>query len=352
MKDKKISRRTHFSFFGYFLFFITIAVTVSLAVMIYAVVEERSRSNNKVIAFAMLGSIIFLSSICTGIDILRRKIMVERPVMQILNATKRITSGDFSVKINVRHSIDRYDEYDLIIENLNKMVSELSKTELLRTDFISNVSHELKTPLAIIQNYAAALQDKHLDEVTRKRYAETLVSASKRLSDLIVNILKLSKLENQEILPGREKIELGEMLRETILQYEELLEQKNIELICDIDDMILYSSASYLEIVWNNLLSNAIKFTEPGGKIEISLKTSCNQVIAKIKDTGCGISPETGKHIFEKFYQGDTSHSQEGNGLGLALVKKVIDLLGGSIEVDSVLKEGTAFTIKLDDSKI
>ncbi|HBN12755.1 MAG TPA: sensor histidine kinase [Clostridiales bacterium] len=337
------------NFIGAVIFFLTITIVVMSAVLIFSAVEQSG--NKTTIALVMFAVIVFLAAVCTVVDWLRRKITVDRPVQKILEATDKIASGDFSVRLDIRHPVNRYDEYDCIMENFNKMAAELSRTEVLHTDFISNVSHEIKTPLAIIQNYAASLQNKNLDDRTREKYAQTLVGASKRLTALITNILKLNKLENQEIKPEYETVNLTETLAETVLGFEELIENKGLELECDFDeDVIIFSSPSYLETVWNNLLSNAVKFTEKG-KISVSLKKEKGQAVVKVSDTGCGISSETGKHIFEKFYQGDTSHSQEGNGLGLALVKKVIDFTGGTIAVNSELGKGTTFTITLQSGE-
>lgn len=337
------------NFIGAMIFFLTITIVVMSAVLIFSAVEQSG--NKTTIALVMFAVIVFLAAVCTVVDWLRRKITVDRPVQKILEATDKIASGDFSVSLDIRHPVNRYDEYDCIMENFNKMAAELSRTEVLHTDFISNVSHEIKTPLAVIQNYAASLQNKNLDDRAREKYAQTLVGASKRLTALITNILKLNKLENQEIKPEYETVNLTETLAETVLGFEELIENKGLELECDFDeDVIIFSSPSYLETVWNNLLSNAVKFTEKG-KISVSLKKEKGQAVVKVSDTGCGISSETGKHIFEKFYQGDTSHSQEGNGLGLALVKKVIDITGGTIAVNSELGKGTTFTITLQSGE-
>lgn len=333
---------------GYIILTTLIAAVVTVDMFVYAAVNKASGGNNAVVAGVMLAVIIALSVICTLIDYFRRKFTVNKTVNEILEATDKIAAGDFSVRLQTVHTLNRYDEYDYIIENLNKMSSELAHIEVLQTDFVSNVSHEIKTPLAVIQNYATLMQSANLDEAMRIQYAETLAGASKRLTALISNILKLNKLENQEIKPDHEQINLTGMLAECVLGFEDIVEQKDIELDCDFeDDVQIKSSASYLEIVWNNLLSNAIKFTEPKGKITVSLKSENEKAVVKVADTGCGISADTGRHIFEKFYQGDTSHSQEGNGLGLALVKKVIDILGGEISVESEVGKGTAFTVRL-----
>lgn len=339
------------TFLGGIILFFTVSAVVSVAVTVYALISEKTE-NKAVIATVMLSVIVFLSVLCTLIDFARRKITVERPVKKILAATDKIASGDFSVRLEVSHSYKRYDEYDYIIENLNAMAAELSKTEVLHTDFVSNISHEMKTPLAIIQNYAVALQNKNLDEQTRIDYAKTLANASKRLTALITNILKLNKLENQELKPENEEIDLAKMLAESVLGFEELIEEKDLLLECDFDEGIkVFSSPSYLEIIWNNLISNAIKFTDPKGKIAISLKSVRRKAVVRISDTGCGISAQTGKHIFEKFYQGDTSHSKEGNGLGLALVKRAIDIVGGEISVESEIGKGSAFTVILNEEE-
>ena len=335
-----------FSYLGVIVFFVTIAIIIQIAVLIYDYIIQRT-TDKGLIAVLMLGVIAILAVICTVIDVVRRKITIDMPVKKILKATEQIAKGDFSVRLDVQSPYGRYSRYDVIMENLNVLAAELGKSEVLKTDFIANVSHELKTPLAILQNYATLLQDESLDLETRRKYAKTLSQAAKRLSDLITNILKLNKLENQEIKPEFEKINLTDMLAQAVLSFEDLIEHKRLEIECDLDDAQIVSAPSLLEIVWNNLLSNAIKFTEAGGKISVSLKVKSDKAVVSVSDTGCGISRETGAHIFEKFYQGDTSHSGEGNGLGLPLVKKVIDVLGGEISVSSEIGKGSTFTIVL-----
>lgn len=344
MKKRKISGTF---IIGITAFFLTTAFLTTVAVIVYGTISARTE-NKAVITGVMLSVVIFLAVVCTVIDWLRRRVMIDRPVKRILSATDKIAAGDFTVRMEVTHSYGHYDGFDYIMENLNKMAAELSRTEVLHTDFISNVSHEIKTPLAIIQNYATSLKNKNLDEQTRVKYAETLADAAKRLTALITNILQLNKLENQKLIPENKTVNLTEILSESVLGFEEMIESKGLELDCDFDeDVNVLCYPAYLEIIWNNLLSNAIKFTDSGGKISISLKQENGRATVKISDTGCGISAETGKHIFEKFYQGDTSHAQEGNGLGLALVKKVIDITGGTIAVNSELGRGTTFTVTL-----
>lgn len=332
---------------GYIIFFLTVSAMILISIFVFVAAEKKFGSNIGLIFIIMLIDVLFLALVCTVIDGVRRKLTVDRPVEKILQATERITSGDFSVHLDPLHSYGHYDEFDCIMDNVNTMAAELSKTEVLRTDFVSNVSHELKTPLTIIQNYSMAIKSDSLDSETRKKYADVLVATSKKLTALITNILKLNRLENQEIKKEFTKIQLNEMLAECVLQYEERIESKNLQLDCDLDEIAVESDPNYLEIVWSNLLSNAIKFTEPNGRIVISLKKESGAAVVKVSDTGCGISKETGEHIFDKFYQGDTSHAQEGNGLGLALVKKVIDILGGEISVESEIGKGSTFIVKL-----
>lgn len=346
MKTNKI-RNLRFSVLGFFLFFATIAVTSTCSVIVFSAVNRASDGNTALIILSVLGTIFFGAILCTISDVIRRKYMVEKPVQKILHATQKIASGNFNIKLYPEHEYDKYDEYDLIFENLNIMTAELSKNEILKNDFISNVSHEIKTPLSVIINYAKSLQSQNLAEDKKQQFLTDLVLQTKKLSDLISNILKLNKLENQQIVPEVEQFDLSELLRLTTLDFESLFEKKQLELDCDIDEVTILGSKTLLEIVLNNLISNAIKFTEPGGKITISLKQDKTHATIKVKDTGCGISKEIGEHIFDKFYQGDTSHSSEGNGLGLALVKKVIDVIGGEIFVESTIGKGTTFSIKL-----
>ena len=330
---------------GYLFFFGLLTLNSSLAVVFYSTIENKPKGT---IAILILIFIIISSLVCTLIDVIRRKIQIEKPAKDILQATKQMAKGDFNVLLLPDHKFNNYTRYDLIKEDLNFLAKELSKNEILKNDFISNVSHEIKTPLAVIQNYAKALTNKNLDEETKEKYLNSLQNACKKLSDLITNILKLNKLENQRLKIDLKQFNLSESITNQILNYETLIENKNIELECNIEeDINIISEETYLEIIWSNLISNAIKFTDNNGKIFISLIKLNNEIIFKIKDTGCGIDSETGKNIFEKFYQGDTSHSKEGNGLGLALVKKVIDILGGQIKVESEKGIGTTFTVKL-----
>ncbi len=336
-----------FSWLGYLIFFITVFFAVTVAIAIYVEAINTFPNSKGKVALIMLLTIAFISLTCTVIDVFRRKLMVERPTERILNATRQMAQGDYTVKLEIKHPYGHYDEYDLIFDNLNKLGDELSKTEVLSKDFLSNVSHELKTPLAVIQSYATALNNPRLSAEDRSQYSAVLVETSKKLTALVTNVLKLNKLENQKSVPKSELIDLEDMLANCIIGYEGAFLQKEIEVFCDFDKVNVVSDVDLLEIVWNNLLSNAVKFTDNGGKIHVLLKKERGYALVTIKDTGCGIPSATGQRIFDKFYQGDGSHSEEGNGLGLALVKKVIDILGGKISVESQVGVGTSFTVRL-----
>lgn len=345
-RDKRINRSL-FSIRSYFAFFLLVSFIVTCCMLLFLKTLGLDYANSRNSALVTFINVLFLSLLCNLVDSVRRKYTVERPVTRILNATHKLTKGDFSARIQPLHSFESMNEFDAIIADFNKMAEELSGIETLRSDFIANVSHELKTPLAVIQNYSTMLQNPGLAEEKRMEYAKTISEASRKFSELITNILKLSKLENQQIYPEAKECFLGEQIRECLLGFEDAWEKKNLNLDIDIDDITIKADEELLTLVWNNLFSNAIKFTEPGGKISVSMKLENGRPVVKVSDTGCGMTPETGRHIFEKFYQGDPSHSTQGNGLGLALVKRVIDIVGGDISAESMAGHGSTFTVIL-----
>ena len=335
-----------FSFKRYVIIFVLIAFVVTCSFYLFLSSMDFTREQIQENAILTFLNILFLSLIFCVIDGVQRKLMIERPVKKILAATEELAKGNFKARAEDISVIPGRNEFDIIAENINKMAQELSGIETLRTDFVSNVSHEIKTPLSVIGNYSTMLRSPDLPEEKRLEYAGAISDATERLSELITNILKLNKLENQQIYPEKETYDLGEQLAECILGFEDIWEKKNIELNTDIDDGLrITADKELLSLVWNNLLSNAFKFTEPGGAVEVAAHSADGHVQVEVSDTGCGISEETGKHIFDKFYQGDTSHATKGNGLGLALVKRVIDICGAEITVKSVLGKGTTFIV-------
>ncbi len=276
------------------------------------------------------------------------KRLYEIPMKEFAKAADRVAGGDFSVYVPPIHSVDKYDYLDVMMVDFNKMVEELGSIETLKTDFFSNVSHEIKTPIAVIQSSAEVLQKTNLTEGQRQEYIETIIQSSKKLSALITNILKLNKLEKQNIQPVMEEYDLCEQLCACSLQFETVWEQKEIEFDVEVEDRLTVNlDGSLLELVWTNLLSNAFKFTPEHGKVTLVQTSSEDMVTVQVTDTGCGMDQDTMNHIFDKFYQGDTSHATEGNGLGLALASRIVRMLDGDISVESEAEKGTCFTVRL-----
>ncbi len=339
---------------NYITFFVLVGIVVTCCTSLFVITLvdsldiTLSNENVSMAAWFTFGNVVFLSMLFVVIDAIRRKYTVDNPVKRITKAAEKIMQGDFTVRIKPLGKFATDEKFNEIIECFNKMAEELGSVETLRTDFIANVSHEMKTPLAVMQNYGTLLQSPDLSEEKRIEYAKGVADGSRRLADMMTNILKLNHLENQQIYPQTTEFNLGEQLCECLLQYENVWEKSEIEIETDIaEDIRVKADAELLGHVWNNLFSNAFKFTEPGGTVTVTLSASQNHAVVKIRDTGCGMSPEIGTHIFEKFYQGDTSHSTQGNGLGLALVKRVIDILHGEISVESAVGKGTEFTVKI-----
>lgn len=271
-----------------------------------------------------------------------------KPLQKIARAAKKVADGDFSVQIPVSQKKRKMNEMDVLIEDFNKMIQELNGNEMLKSDFISNVSHEIKAPLSLIQSYTKALRDDIVPQGHREQYMNTVIEATERLNIMISNILKLSKLENQQIFPERKTYQLGEQLRRCALRFMDRWQEKEIEFEIDVADVAVHYDDTLLELVWNNLLSNAVKYTDKGGTIRLTSRKEENKVIVVVEDSGCGMDAETCRRVFEKFYQGDTSHASEGNGLGMALAKKVVDIAGGCIRVESSLGKGSRFTVELN----
>ncbi len=295
--------------------------------------------------------VLYWSCVAAGLTLFTRKKMkdtYEEPLHKLAEATEQVANGDFSVYVPTIHTSDRLDYLDVMILDFNKMVEELGSVETLKTDFVSNVSHEMKTPIAIIKNYAELLQTGKGTEEDRLEYARNIEEAAGRLSSLISNILRLNKLEHQQIDPEIESYDLCGQLEACILNYEEMWDEKDLDLEVDLEEKtVVDADKSLMELVWNNLLSNAIKFTEPGGRVAVRQTFSDGYAVVEVTDTGCGMSRESIRHIFDKFYQGDTSHSQEGNGLGLALVRRILVLMNGEISVVSEAGSGSTFTVRI-----
>ena len=310
--------------------------------------ENKSNLEGNYGVIIIVGNIIFLAILFTIADSVYHYVTVKKPMKRIRKDLDKVVAGDFSVRIAYIKGPESGNEIDHVITLLNDVIGELSGVETLRTDFIANVSHELKTPMAVMQNYGTLLQANELSDSARIEYGKAIAEQTRRLSALVTNILKMNKLENQQIYPNTEVYDISEQLCECMLEHETVWEEKEIEIQTDIqEELYIEADKELLSLVWNNLFSNALKFTENGGCVSLRSYTDGTFVYVEVKDNGCGMSAETGANIFKKFYQGDTSHSTKGNGLGLALVKRVIDICKGEISVSSQLGKGSTFTVKL-----
>ena len=351
MKDKRV----HYSYFAaskYIIFFILTAIIVTISFNIFVSTLQDtigytfSEAQIKKAAILTFISVLLISAVITLLDYLVSIYRIKKPVENILSFTDKLAGGSFGEEMKLNHPLSS-GEFDIIISNLNRLSKELSGIENMRGDFIANISHEIKTPIAIIQNYAQLLLESEVDE-TKRSYITSILSSSKRLSKLVSDILYLTKIEKQEIFNAENNFSLSEELAEAILSFESKFEEKSISLNTDIEeDVYIKSNKELLSIIFNNILSNAIKFTALNGSISVSLKRDDERCIIKISDTGCGISKEEITHIFDKFYQGSSSHKKEGNGLGLALVKRIATILSIDITVTSEEKKGTTFTLFL-----
>lgn len=294
---------------------------------------------------------VYWGLVAVGLTLFTRwkiKSTYEEPLHRMAEATRKVAKGDFSVYIPALHTADRLDYLDVMILDFNKMVEELGSIETLKTDFISNVSHEMKTPISVMKNYAQLLRMGKVSEEERQEYAKGIEEGAERLSSLISNILRLNKLEHQRIMPETAVYDVCRQLCESIFRFEDAVEEKGIDLEADMEDRVMIrADESLMELVWNNLLSNAVKFTDRGGRIVVCQTRDEDGIRVSVSDTGCGISRESINHIFDKFYQGDTSHSTEGNGLGLALVKRVLELTGGDIQITSEEGRGSTLVVTL-----
>ena len=273
---------------------------------------------------------------------------ILRPVDELVAATERVSRGDFSVVVPIRY---KKNQFSRLIESFNGMTRELSGIEIFRKDFINNFSHEFKTPLSAIRGYVRELSNESLTPAERGEYIRIVTEACDRLTGMSSVVLLLAKLENQQFVSERETFDLTEQIRDVLLMQEKDWTKKEIGLQLDLEETVVYSSnPEMLSHVWQNLLSNAIKFCPAtGGVISLSCHRAGDGVRVVVSDNGCGMQPGTVDHIFEKFYQGDSSHKVEGNGLGLALVKRIVDLHGGIILVDSTPGVGSVFTVCLPD---
>lgn len=305
--------------------------------------NEDIADNDKVIE-QLISGVIETLAIASIIGILLVIVVARHiinPIKKINNATKSVAKGDFTVNLET----SRKDEIGELTRNFNKMVKELNSIEYLSKEFMSNVSHEFKTPIASIQGFAKLLDDDSINEEDKKEYISIIIEESERLANLSSNIQNLSKIENEEFFNKDEEIILDEQIRKCIIILNQKLEDKNIDISMNDISVKVFGNEDLLEQVWINLINNAIKYNNENGKIEIILDEDKDYTIVEIKDNGIGIEKEKQDRIFEKFYQVDKSHSTEGSGLGLAIVKEILDLHDAKIILESEYDVGTNFKV-------
>ena len=267
------------------------------------------------------------------------------PLQEMISATERISKGDF--KVHLQETFDAKSDFGILQRSFNHMARELDGIEMFRKDFINNFSHEFKTPIVSIQGFAHQLKAGGLTPEEEREYIRIIADESDRLAKMATNILLLSKLENQAIVTEKTEFYLDEQIRTCLLLLEKQWSSKGIMLNLELDEVRYYFNEPMLAHVWVNLLGNAVKFTPDGGVVSCHLRAISGAVVVTISDTGCGMDEITQKHIFEKFYQGDTSHTGDGNGIGLTIVSRILVLCGGTVRVDSSPGGGSTFTVTL-----
>ena len=268
---------------------------------------------------------------------------MTKPIEKLAEATNEISAGNFDINIDIKSN----DEVGMLVEKFNSMARELKNIEYMQTDFINNVSHEFKTPIAAIAGFTTILKNTHLSEEERLEYLNIITDESSRLSELSSNILTLSKLDNIDTFKKNKKFFLDEQIRKTVILLEKEWTNKNISFNLNLKNMSYYGKEEYLMQVWINIINNAIKFSKENSEIDISCYKNPEYAFVKIKDYGCGMDEDTKKRAFHKFYQGDSSRKGEGYGLGLSICKRIIDLSKGEIHVESELGKYTEITISL-----
>ena len=283
--------------------------------------------------------VFFITTLAAGMG--RGKL---KPINDLVQAMREVSQGDFSVRVDCG---DVSGDMGRLVNSFNDMAAELGGLELFRKDFINNFSHEFKTPIVSIKGFARQLEREDLTPEQRREYLDIIISESKRLANMSGNVLLLSKLENQTIVTDKTRYRLDEQLRKCILLMEKQWTQKALELDLDLDGVEFFGNEEMVQHVWVNLLGNAIKFSPEGGTLHVRVKREGDRAAVTVADEGPGMDEATRRRVFEKFYQGDTAHAAEGNGLGLSLVKRIVDLCQGSVEVASAPGAGTTFIVKL-----
>lgn len=345
IKNKKFRGRTGITLLctGIVFLLLVLSSFISNSLFIYGINRGvlTPRPENPHIPFLIQSGVLSVL-IGTGITFFAGHLPL-RPIHIFIQAIHDVSGGNFDTKIHIEHP----KEFRELSECFNKMTDELSGIEILRSDFINNFSHEFKTPMVSILGFAKMIKSGDLSEAEKEEFLDIIIDESKRLSELANNVLNLSKVESISLLSDFSVFNVSEQIREAILLLENKWEKKQLTFDLQLEEIMLSGSADLLKQVWVNLIDNAVKFSPEGSEISLSLSACAQKAVFSLTDHGCGMDEETRSHIFEKFYQGDTSHSGQGNGLGLALVKKIVELHHGSITAVSTPKKGSSFTVEL-----
>ena len=345
---EKIKAQRTMRFWFTFAIFILFAITGFTAALLFLLLDLIASFNGLSIDAYLLVISMALACILIGAVLATffGKYIISR-ISKISHGMREVARGNFKARVPEKDKKNSPSEFGELERSFNQMASDLDGIEIFRNDFINNFSHEFKTPIVSIRGFARQLQSGNLSDEERREYLDIIVSESERLVNMSSNVLLLSKLENQQIVSDKSEFYLDEQIRRSILLLEKDWSAKEIELDIDLDEIKISFNEEMLSHVWINLLSNAIKFTNVGGKIEISLKQRGDSAVFSVKDNGIGMSDEVKKRIFEKFYQGDSSHTSMGNGIGLNIVQRIVSLAHGEIEIESMLDKGSKFIITI-----
>lgn len=334
--------------------FSVLVVSVSIVAAVYGVVL--AVLGDSTIGMRLAVSPVFIALLLLGACALIATILFAllskyylQPLKRLIRATKEIGDGHFDIRVQeekqgLYHMVPELQE---LLHNFNEMAEELRGIELFRNDFINNFSHEFKTPIISIRGFAHELRQEGLTEEQRTEYARIIEEESSRLARLSSNVLTLSKLENQQIVTGQTDFYLDEQIRQCILMLESDWTEKELEMIPELEPLLYHGNEEMLALVWRNLLANAIKFTPKGGFVKVTMAVDDRNVTVAVEDNGIGMTPAVRARIFEKFYQGDPSHAHAGYGIGLALVGRILQLVGGTVDVESEEGKGSRFTVVL-----
>lgn len=319
--------------------FVLLTISSAITFGLSALIAQWMRvSEDNILVF---GLIVLSMSVVFGLALsFAYSAVMIRASKPYLEALQRVAECDFSVRITDPSVFSNFG----IAQNFNNMAQQLQSVETLREGFINDFSHEFKTPIVSIAGFAKLLKDPGLSAEQRNEFLDVIIAESDRLVGLSESVLMLNRLDSQVVV--KEQYSLDEQLRQCVLMFDRQCQAKDISLEADIDDnIIINSNAKLLNQVWVNLLSNAVKFTQNGGSVTVECKRINSVVTVKIADNGCGMSAEVMQNIFNKFYQGDKSRTTQGNGLGLSIVKKIVEILNGEISVYSEVGKGSAFTV-------